>query len=48
MSGSDAFAVAGLPFEADRRIELAEGGVDPVGAAEDRRFARDDCARTCC
>ena len=40
--GDDALAVGRLPVEPDAGVELPEGCVDPVGAAEDRRFARDD------
>ena len=35
-------AVGGLPIEPDAGVELAKGFGDPVGAAEDGRFARDD------
>ena len=40
--GREAAAVTDQPFEPDRRIELLEGGFGPVGAAENRRFARKD------
>jgi hypothetical protein len=43
-AGADRVAVVGLPRDADAGIELAEGLVGPVAAAEDRILAADDLA----